>query len=138
MTWTPGSIEVATWETDRAWQAVRGRVPLREAEVPPGDWGVWISRDELLNLLRRLGPGAREPVEITRLRALLGRLSDDRPLSRDDLSTAQHALPPPAFAIKAAGAEVASEELARANEAWTPEAAWAGLSFQFVPLSSFP
>src|SRR5262249_18269476 len=133
-----GAVEVATWETDGPWQSSSGQRTLHTADLRPDDWGVWLNRDELLILLRRVGPGTREPAEITRLRAILGRLSGDRPVSNHDLEAARRVLPEPAFAIEAASVEAASEALARANEAWAPEAAWAGLTFQFLPLSSLP
>jgi hypothetical protein len=127
-----------TWDEPQPWQAVGRRVRIPLASLRPDDWGVWLSREELLGLLRRIEPNPSEPPEITRLRAILGRLSDDRRLTAEDVAAARSALPAQAFDVKAASIQAASESLARANEDWKTEASWAGLSFRFLPISALP
>jgi hypothetical protein len=79
------------------------------------------------------------PPAIVRLRAVLGRLSDDRPISETDLTLARSALPALIFNRVVTGSPGASAEaLARENERWQPEAAWGGLTFAFVPLTILP
>jgi|GEM_PF-2102365 len=137
LSWNADTIEVASWEESRPWQVVEARVRLPLASLPPEDWGVWISRPELLTLLRKTGPDLSEPPEVVRLRALIGRLTDDRPLTAAELAKIRGFLP---AAVLPSHMPVlqASEALARANENWTPEATWSGISFQFLPLSMLP
>jgi hypothetical protein len=42
------------------------------------------------------------------------------------------------MAIAAASRVEAADRLARMNERWSAEAAWSGLSLQFVPLEDLP
>ena len=86
-------------------------------------------------LRRSLSP---EPPARVRLRALLGRLLDDRPLSDANLASARAALPAQAFEITSGTPGDASDRLARANEQWSPEASWGGVAFQFLPLELLP
>ncbi|AGA26187.1 hypothetical protein [Singulisphaera acidiphila] len=140
LSWTADSVEVARWDEALPWQAVSGRVPIRLAALRPEDWGVWISRPELLSLLRRTGPNPGEPAKTTRLRAILGRLSDDRPLSAKDQAAAIAFLPAQVFMPEGNLMSIlgSNESLARVNENWKPEASWGGVSFQFLPLSALP
>ena len=123
---------------------VRGRSPRMAA-------GIGLAGGELGGLaLARGAPGPapadarpghrtmRESAEKLRLRALLGRLLDDRPLSDADVQAARAALPPPALAIAAGSRDEASDRLARVNEEWSAEASWGGVSFRFVPLEALP
>lgn len=137
--WTEGAIRVAVWAPDRPWAEVArlGWVPL--ADVPAEAWGVWLSRDELLALLRQvLSPAAAAGAEVTRLRAILGRLGENSPLTAADLKAAETALPAVAFAGAGRATPQKSEALARLNEQWTPDASWSGLSFRAIPFSAFP
>ncbi|WP_406696651.1 hypothetical protein V5E97_37270 [Singulisphaera sp. Ch08] len=140
LTWTADSIEVATWDDSLPWQSVNRHRQIQIADIAPDDWGVWISRPELLSLLRRTGPNPAEPAKLTRLRAILGRLSDDRPFSAQDQAAATAFLPAQVFTSSNNPLSIleSNESLARANENWKPEASWGGLSFQFLPLSALP
>jgi hypothetical protein len=132
------AIELALWEPDQPWTRIGRRGWVRLDDLPADAWGVWLSREELLTLLRRsLGPANGSSPEITRLRAVLGRLLDDRPITESDLAAARTALPKPVFARTAPAGDT-SESLARINEQWTPEASWGGLAFQFIPLLALP
>ncbi len=137
LSWTADTIEIADWDDSQPWQTVKSRVQLRIAELRPEDWGIWISRPELLSLVRRTGPNPAEPPATTRLRALLGRLSDDRPISAADQSAAKAFLLPQVHSDRNSILSLleSNESLARVNENWQGEASWGGLSFQFVPLS---
>jgi hypothetical protein len=107
--------------------------------VRPARWAVWLGREELLALLRRaLEVPPPAPPAILRLRAVLGRLSDDRAISDTDLTLARGALPALVFNRGNATPAESAESLARANEEWLPEASWGGLSFAPVPLTSLP
>ncbi|SIO67248.1 hypothetical protein SAMN05444166_8300 [Singulisphaera sp. GP187] len=140
LSWTADTVEVATWDESLPWQSVKGRTPIRITQLRPDDWGVWISRPELLSLLRRTGPNPPEPAKLTRLRAILGRLSDDRPLSAQAQAATIAFLPVQVFTSRDDSLSLldSNEALARANENWSPEASWGGLSFQFLPLSTLP
>ena len=136
LAWTPEAIEVAVWERDRPWSEVARRAWIPTAALPTGAWGVWLSRDELLVLLRQ--PLAHDAARATRLRALLGLLMDPAPLAAEDLAAARDALPAAAFAQDAQDVKSKSEALARLNDLWTPDASWSGLSFRAVPLAALP
>ena len=138
--WPAGSIGVAVWDSGHFWSEVERRAQVHTSAVATKSWGLWLSREELLALLRRaLAPAKhRESAEQLRLRALLGRLLDDRPVSDEDVRAARVALPSPALALSAASSDDASDRLARLNEDWSPEVSWGGLSFQFVPLEALP
>lgn len=139
LAWTQEALRVAAWEPGHPWSEVDRRAWVRSSEVGREGWGVWLSREELLALIRRtLVPDAPEMSRRIRLRAILGRLLDDRALSDDDLRAAFDSLPAQAFLIAAASPAEASDRLARANESWSAEASWGGLSFQFIPLESLP
>jgi hypothetical protein len=135
------ALEVAVWDPDRPWSALDRREWVATSEVTPPSWGVWLAREELLALLRRTlaeGTGHAGSRETLHLRAVLGRLLDDRPLGGDDVRAARAALPPPALTIAAGSLDAARDRLARINEEWSAEASWGGLSFQFVTLEALP
>jgi len=134
--WRPGSVRLASWERGRPWTDVAKIGWVAEAELPGAGWGVFLSRDELLTLLRRSLAG--EDARRLRLRAILGRLGDDRPLSASEVEAARGALPASAFAGMGDAAGNKAEALARINEEWTPEASWAGLAFRAVPVEVLP
>jgi hypothetical protein len=139
LAWTEGAIRVAVWDRDRPWTEVARRGWVRTADVPAESWGVWLSREELLDLLRRtLAPAAVNDAQAVRLRTLLGRLADNTPLAAADLKATRDALPAAAFAAEAADLKPKSEVLARFNEQWTPDASWSGVSFRAIPLSALP
>jgi hypothetical protein len=134
-------VEVAVWDADHPWSALARREAIRMSDLTGGSWGAWLAREELLALLRRtlaVGMGHTEPRESLHLRAVLGRLLDDRPLTDDDVRAARAVLPPPALAIAAGSLDEARDRLARINEEWSAEASWGGLSFQFIPLEALP
>jgi hypothetical protein len=135
------AVEVVVWDADQPWSAVKRRESISTTALSPPSLGVWLSREELLALLRRAlaqGTAHAEPRETLHLRAVLGRLLDDRPLGAADVRAAGAVLPPPALAITAGAPGAASDRLARINEEWSAEASWGGLSFQFVPLEALP
>jgi hypothetical protein len=137
LAWTPDAVQVAAWNPDHPWSEIDRRAWVRQEALPPRCWGVWLSREELLALLRRSIAGSESPPRL-RLRALLGRLLDDRPLTDADLQAARAALPSSSMTIGAGSPAEASDRLARANEDWSAEASWGGLSFQFIPLEMLP
>lgn len=139
LSWSTDAIRIAVWDPDHPWTELDRRAWVRQSSLPPTSWGVWLTREELLALLRRtLSPASSESPPRLRLRALLGRLLDDRPLTEDDLRAARAALPSPALSISAASLDEARDLLARANEQWSAETSWGGLSFQFIPLEMLP
>lgn len=138
LSWTDDSVEVAAWDEGEPWKGVQTRARIGLSTLRPEDWGVWLSREELLTLLRRLDAAPAEPAGATRVRALLGRAADSRPLSTEELASARAVLPASLKEIATPSVERGTENLARANESWQTEASWGGLSFQFVPLASFP
>jgi hypothetical protein len=133
--WRPDAVQVAVWDDDRPWSEVARTTWLPTADLPAASWGVWLTREELLALIPRT---MTAPPLHLRLRTLLGRLLDNRPLTDEDVQTARAALPAQAFAIRAATPGESRERLARVNEHWAPEASWGGLSFQLVPLEAMP
>jgi hypothetical protein len=135
------AVEVAVWDAAQPWSAVERREWVSASALTPPSWGVWLSREELLALLRRTlakGTGHAEPRETVHLRAVLGRLLDDRPLGKHDLEAARAVLPPPALKIAAGSPDEASDHLAQINEEWATEVSWGGLSFRFIPLEVLP
>jgi len=134
--WRPGAVRVATWERGRPWSEVSKIEWVKDSDLPASAWGAFLSRDELLTLLRRSLSG--EDPKVLRLRAILGRLGDERPLSATDYEAARGALPSAAFSGTGESAGKASEALARINEEWTPDASWAGLAFRAVPVEALP
>jgi hypothetical protein len=137
--WTERAIRLAVWAPDRPWSEVSrfGWVP--RADVPAEAWGVWLSRDELLTLIRRiLAADVSEEAKTTRLRAILGRLADNQPITSAALEEAQTVLPAVVFPDEAMTPKETSETLARLNEQWTADASWSGLSFRSIPLSALP
>jgi len=136
LAWDPGgAVEVAVWDSARPWAVVARKGWTRASDLPPGSWGVWISQVELPILLRRSIDGA-DP-GLVRLAAVLGRLADNRPLTRADLDAARPALPPVVFDGGAASGQVAGR-LAEANARTSSDAGWSGLSFRFLPLGDLP
>jgi hypothetical protein len=138
MAWTAEAVEVVSWVRDRPWGEVDRRAWVRLSDLPHDRWGVWLSRDELLVLLRHtLDPAGPAAPEIARLQAVLGRFAVDHALVAEDVPEARAALPRLVF--EGSGkAQEASECLARVNEHWLPEASWSGVSFQSIPLSCLP
>ncbi len=129
-----GAVEVAVWDPTRPWSAVSRRGWVRASDLPPGAWGVWISQVELPILLRQALAG--DPA-IVRLRAVLGRLADNRPLTRADLEAARPALPPIALEV-GPDSRAAAGQLAEANARPVADAGWSGLTFRFLPLGDLP
>src|SRR5262249_24489458 len=107
---------------------------VASSEVPAEAWAVLLAQDEVRRLIEEPPSGDPATSAATRLRAVLGRPADPRPLSRADLDAARAALPDAAFA---AGTSK-GEELLKLYERWSPDAAWSGFSFRAVPLSALP
>ena len=135
LAWTDRAVEVAAWDPDRPWGAVARRGWVRTADLPPETWGVWISQVELPILLGLANRGD-SPAQV-RLRAVLGRLADNRPWTAADVDAARRALPSVVFAGEPDPREAAGR-LAEANARPASEAGWSGLSFRFLPLSDLP
>lgn len=135
LAWTDKAVEVATWDPSRPWSAVASRGWVRLADLPPESWGVWISQVELPILLGLANRG--DAPLLARLRAVLGRLADNRPWSAADLDAVRTSLPDVVFR-RAPDPQGAAGRLAEANARATAEAAWSGLSFRFLPLGDLP
>ena len=135
LAWTDRAVEVATWDQSRPWSAVARRGWVRLSSLPPESWGVWISQVELPILLGLANRGD-EPL-LARLRAVLGRLADNRPWTLTDLDVARPALPGVVFA-RPPDPRGAAGRLAEVNARATGDASWSGLSFRFLPLDDLP
>jgi hypothetical protein len=135
LSWTDRAVEVAVWDPAHPWSSVARRGWVRLSDLPPESWGVWISQVELPILLGLANRG-EEPL-LARLRAVLGRLADNRSWTLADLDAARPALPGVVFA-KAPDPQGSAGRLAEANALATGEAGWSGLSFRFLPLSDLP
>ena len=134
LAWTDRAVEVAVWDPARPWSKVARRGWARTGDLPPGAWGVWISQFELPPLLRLAIDG--DP-PVVRLRAVLGRLADARPLTRADVEAARPALPAVVFEGESKP-ERSAARLAEANARPSNEAGWSGLTFRFLPLVDLP
>jgi hypothetical protein len=136
--WPGESLTIAQWDSANPWFQVDRIASLPTSSLKPDDWGVWLSRIELLAVLRRTFTSSSESPERLRLRIVLGRLLDDRPLSDEDVKAARAALPAQALTVRAASLDEARDRLARLNEQWAPESSWGGLAFECIPLDALP
>jgi hypothetical protein len=128
--------QVVTWAEGEAWSRV-GSIETIGADGPAADRrAVWMSRAELLGLIRRLVAG--ESAESVRARAVLGRSSGGGPLATEEIEAARQALPAWAWSGSRAGVDSAAVALARLNESWKAEASWSGLEFAPVPIAILP
>ena len=134
LAWEGRSVEVAAWEPGHPWSKVARTGWVRLDDLPPEAWGVWVSQVELPTLLRLAIDG--DP-PVVRLRAVLGRLADARPLTRADLEAARPALPAVVFEGES-DPERSAARLAEANNRPEAEASWAGLNFRFLPMGDLP
>ncbi|MEO8941842.1 MAG: hypothetical protein ABI453_14960 [Isosphaeraceae bacterium] len=137
VSWNADAVQVAVWDRDAPWSTISrfGWVPI--ADLPQAAWQVWLSQNELRALavdrpLRDQG----EPPDEVRLRAVLGRLTDVRPLIPADVKAALAALPPRVF--QKGDDAPRTEERLQNYEQWTPDAAWSGFSFRALPLDFLP
>ena len=135
LAWTDRAVEVAVWDQGRPWSVVARRGWVRSSDLPPEAWGVWISQVELPILLGLANRG--DSPLLARLRAILGRLADNRPWSMSDLEAARPALPPIVFAAEPDSRRAAGR-LAEDNARATSDAGWSGLTFRFLPLGDLP
>ena len=135
LAWNDRAIEVAVWDLAHPWSKVARRGWVRLGGLPAEAWGVWISQVELPILLGLANQG--DSPMLSRLRAVLGRLADNRPWSVADLDAARPALPPGVFANKP-DPQKAAGRLAEANARPASDAGWSGLTFQFLPLTDLP
>jgi hypothetical protein len=135
LAWTDKAVEVATWDPARPWSSVARRGWVRLDNLPPESWGVWISQVELPILLGLANQG--DAPLLARLRAVLGRLADNRPWTLADLDAARPALPGVIF-MREPDPQGAAGRLAEANAKAIGDAGWSGLSFRFLPLSDLP
>lgn len=137
--WKPEGVEIAVWKGSSPWQELTRNFWVENDVLSPAAWGVWLSREEVLALLLRpTDTLSTSECQRLRLRAILGRLADHRPVSDQDLAAARRVLPPQAFEAAPPDSPPSSEALARVNADWTAEASWSNLTFRFVPLSALP
>jgi hypothetical protein len=134
--WDEKRLQVAVWRGGSPFGLLAWTGWFRSREVPPEAWAVLLSQLEVQRLVERFPSDSSEPPEMTRLRAVLGRLSDPRPLSRNDLEAARAYLPSPVFEVKPSPTR--AEDLLQIFEHWTPDAAWSGFTFKAIPLSALP
>jgi hypothetical protein len=137
--WDANRIQIAVWDEERPWEKVQSTEWVQESSISRPSRGVFLSRDEVLSLLQRsTNTGTSESSDSLRLKALLGRLGQTPPLAPAAIDSARKVLPEWAFARTDHTASQVAERLSRVNEEWTPDAAWAGFAFQFVPLDALP
>ena len=78
--WDAEAVRVADWRGERPWAEVARVVRLPLADLPEMSWGVWLSREELLTLLRRsLTDGNPKALRLRRHPRPIGGRSTDRP-----------------------------------------------------------
>lgn len=135
LAWTDRAVKVAVWVQSKYWSKVARSGWVQTSELPAGSWGIWISQVELPILLGLTNQG--DAPLLTRLRAVLGRLTDNRPWASADLDALRAALPPVVFSDEPT-LQQAAERLAEANAQPFSEAGWAGFSFRFLPLFDLP
>ena len=133
--WTDRAVEVGVWDRAHPWSKLARRGWIPSTEIPAESWGVWISQVELPILLGMANDG-ESPLE-ARLRAVFGRLADNRTWSPVEVETLGKALPPIILARKP-DASRAAGPLAEFNARPSPEARWSGLNFQFLTLDRLP
>ena len=135
LNWTDRAVEVAVWDPAGPWSKVAQVGWVRPGDLPSEARGVWVSQVELPHLLELANQGD-EPL-MARLRAVLGRLADNRSLTPADLDASRSALPAVVFANET-DSQTAAGRLAEANARPASDAGWSGLSFRFLPLSDLP
>jgi hypothetical protein len=139
LAWTTTHIQVAVWDRERPWEAVERIGWVRASDVPESAWGTFLSRDELLAFLRRLlNRESDESLDSLRLRAVLGRTTENVAFSKQAVDAARSALPAVVCARQPTSREASTEQLSRINEQWSAEAAWSSLEFRAIPLSALP
>lgn len=137
--WSEGRIRIATWDEWHPWQVVATADQFDDSLYENAVWGVWISREELLALIGRLGRAkTSEAAEEYRLRAIVGQIALGREWSAEEIAAIRDFLP--SECVKPSDRPLAKslELLAIRNEQWEFEASWSGLSFGFLPLSELP
>ncbi len=141
ISWTENALKVATWVPDRPWAEVDRIAWISLNDLSMESWGVWLSREELLELIRRLS-AADSDAETTkhsyRLQAILGRITDRQPIAQETLAEAEQALPATLAEIPSLTPNESAEQLARINERWNPDAAWGSFEFRWIPLQVIP
>ena len=135
--WTDEAVEVAVWSPDAPWERVERTGWLRLDAIPDEAWGVWLSRAELVGLLRRSIGGDAEAGSL-RVEAVLGLVVGASRIGGADAAEAFRALPPVVSRVAPTGDEPASVRLGRLNDDWEADARWAGLEFRAIPLGSLP
>ncbi|CAN5761165.1 hypothetical protein BH23PLA1_BH23PLA1_42370 [soil metagenome] len=135
--WTDRAARVALWEPDSPWSEIERFVWVRIEAIASESWSVWLSRDELLELIRNVSEPADSGTP-QRFRAILGRLTDRQPISPQDLAEARQALPAVVFEAPPPAFDDVAERLSRINEQWNPDAAWGGLEFLAVSVADIP
>jgi hypothetical protein len=135
LAWTEKAVEVAVWDQANPWSKIARRGWVRLGDLPTEAWGIWISQVELPILLGLANQG--ESPRLARLRAVLGRLTDNHPWSSSDVETITKTLP--AFLFEGeTNPQKSAGRLAEANAQSSSEAGWSGLTFRFLPLGDLP
>jgi hypothetical protein len=135
LAWTDAAVQVATWDPAQPWSKVARNGWVRSSDLAPEAWGVLIGQVELLTLLGLANQGDRP--RSARLRAILGRLSDNPGWTDADLDAARPALPAVVF-VREPDPRTSAGRLAEANARVVADVAWSGLSFRFLPLDDLP
>lgn len=138
--WQEGVIREAVWRESGPWSEVEtsGWEPLEQVEQ--ARLGVLLSREELLELMKRLLAGderADQPLDL-RLKAVTGELFSNRPWSKQSRRDLRRVLPGWVYEAPVPDRDEALNSLGRLNDLWRPAASWEGLEFGFVPLTSLP
>ncbi len=139
LAWEEGSVQLAIWRDGEPWSEVERKGWASKSRFSSENWGVLLSRDELLMLMSRMLEGeSAEGADTLRVRALLGRLTATRRLRADEVAAVRDVLPDFVFARGGETLAERSNRLARLNERWAPVASWGGLEFAMVPLGDLP
>jgi hypothetical protein len=131
--WEGRAVRVATWEPGAAWERVdrMGWVPL---DGVPMDFGAFLSRAELLELLRRSLDASPDELRSMRVLAMLGRLGPGESIGSDQLREVERVMPGVVDGTIWQEEEPIVDRLGRLNDDWKADAAWSGIEYRAVTL----
>ncbi|QDV37203.1 hypothetical protein [Tautonia plasticadhaerens] len=135
--WEGRRVQVAIWEPGASWERIDQTVwvPIDGIRA---DFGVFLSRAELLELLRRSLDASPDELRAMRIGALLGRLAPGESIGGDQVEQAERAMPGAIdWTLGLADAPL-SDRLGRLNDEWDADAAWEGIEYRAVPLEVLP